>query len=712
MDYRLPGLDGVQATRAVREALPGRRRRLPHRLGQPARASTRCSRPARSPACARTRSLDDDRRGDSRRGAAAAALMELTAENTAIVLDSTADFPDGAAALPELARRPALRALRRRELPRLRRARPDEFYERLRTAPELPTTSQPTPGDFLAAYEELARLRADPLAAHRRRSSPARSRARGSRRRSSAASGCARSTRGRASAGDRDARARRSSGGSSAARPTRRSTPRRALPARARAALHRRHARVPRPRRPDRPGARDGRAAAEHQADPRRSRTARSSRSSACAATARRSSSSPRRFDGRPRDGPALRVGIAHADAPERRGGARRDGRATPAGRRRSRSRRRSARSSARTPGPGTVGLFWFDRRRRSRVVPSTRRSVPSTMLLPDATALRELDHPRLAAPPRRRGRERLEWRRPLPGVGPALEQKLAKLGLRSGPRPARAPAAPATRRRSPERRDRRPARRGGGGDRRRGRCASRSAARARGLAIVNARVADDSGEITAVWFNQAWLAEKLQPGHARAAARAAEAERLPRPLVRPERRRRDRRLRAGLPGERGADAASGCARSSSGRCPQRATCPTRCRRAEGARAACRSAPTRSSALHRPRSLEEARGGAEAARVRRAARAPGRPRARPRRREAAVAPALGEPGELRRALPRAAAVRAHRAPGARRSREIDRDLARDAADAAAAAGRRRLGQDGRRALRAAARGRGRTARAR
>jgi DegV family protein with EDD domain len=30
-----------------------------------------------------------------------------------------------------------------------------EFYERLRTAPELPTTSQPTPGDFLAAYEEL-----------------------------------------------------------------------------------------------------------------------------------------------------------------------------------------------------------------------------------------------------------------------------------------------------------------------------------------------------------------------------------------------------------------------------------------------------------------------------------------------------------------------------------------------------------------------------
>src|SRR5439155_17210598 len=34
-----------------------------------------------------------------------------------------------------------------------------------------------------------------------------------------------------------------------------------------------------------------------------------------------------------------------------------------------------------------------------------------------------------------------------------------------------------------------------------------------RRLAIVQARVADETGEVTAVWFNQAWLAEKLQPG-------------------------------------------------------------------------------------------------------------------------------------------------------------------------------------------------------
>jgi ATP-dependent DNA helicase RecG len=34
-----------------------------------------------------------------------------------------------------------------------------------------------------------------------------------------------------------------------------------------------------------------------------------------------------------------------------------------------------------------------------------------------------------------------------------------------------------------------------------------------RSLAIVQARVADASDEITAIWFNQAWLADKLQPG-------------------------------------------------------------------------------------------------------------------------------------------------------------------------------------------------------
>jgi ATP-dependent DNA helicase RecG len=98
-----------------------------------------------------------------------------------------------------------------------------------------------------------------------------------------------------------------------------------------------------------------------------------------------------------------------------------------------------------------------------------------------------------------------------LPGVGPVVAKRLARLGLRTigdllRHRPHRyEPAAPERRiadllaeeevaisgevRRTSVRR---PSRR---------------------LSIVQARVADSSGEITAVWFNQVWLAEKLQPG-------------------------------------------------------------------------------------------------------------------------------------------------------------------------------------------------------
>jgi len=82
--------------------------------------------------------------------------VNLSAENTAIVLDSTADFPDA----PE-------RFANWRVVPLYVRfgadsyrdyvdIGPAEFYERLRTAEELPTTSQPTPQDFRAAYDELA----------------------------------------------------------------------------------------------------------------------------------------------------------------------------------------------------------------------------------------------------------------------------------------------------------------------------------------------------------------------------------------------------------------------------------------------------------------------------------------------------------------------------------------------------------------------------
>ncbi len=99
-----------------------------------------------------------------------------------------------------------------------------------------------------------------------------------------------------------------------------------------------------------------------------------------------------------------------------------------------------------------------------------------------------------------------------LAGVGPAVTKKLAKLGLRTigdllSHRPFRyeaaAPEVPIADLLAGEEEVaiagevvrtsvRRPRRR---------------------LAIVQARIADESGEVTAVWFNQVWLAEKLKPG-------------------------------------------------------------------------------------------------------------------------------------------------------------------------------------------------------
>jgi DegV family protein with EDD domain len=82
--------------------------------------------------------------------------MNLTTENTAIVVDSTADFPDAPKEFPNWRVVPLYVRFGDESKRDYVDIGPDEFYARLRTAPELPTTSQPTPGDFLAAYEELA----------------------------------------------------------------------------------------------------------------------------------------------------------------------------------------------------------------------------------------------------------------------------------------------------------------------------------------------------------------------------------------------------------------------------------------------------------------------------------------------------------------------------------------------------------------------------
>jgi DegV family protein with EDD domain len=83
--------------------------------------------------------------------------MHLTAENTALVLDSTADFPEASERFPNWRIVPLYVRFGDDSLRDYVDLKPPEFYARLRGAAELPTTSQPTPGDFLAAYAKLDR---------------------------------------------------------------------------------------------------------------------------------------------------------------------------------------------------------------------------------------------------------------------------------------------------------------------------------------------------------------------------------------------------------------------------------------------------------------------------------------------------------------------------------------------------------------------------
>ncbi|HEY6960523.1 MAG TPA: DegV family protein [Gaiellaceae bacterium] len=82
--------------------------------------------------------------------------MTLTAENTAVVLDSTADFPDAPERFANFRVVPLYVRFGDESFKDYVDIDPARFYERLQAAAQLPTTSQPTPGDFLAAYEELA----------------------------------------------------------------------------------------------------------------------------------------------------------------------------------------------------------------------------------------------------------------------------------------------------------------------------------------------------------------------------------------------------------------------------------------------------------------------------------------------------------------------------------------------------------------------------
>jgi len=81
--------------------------------------------------------------------------MRLTAANTAVVLDSTADFPEAPTRFENFRVVPLYVRFGDESFKDGVEIGPELFYERLRTAAELPTTSQPTPGDFHTVYEEL-----------------------------------------------------------------------------------------------------------------------------------------------------------------------------------------------------------------------------------------------------------------------------------------------------------------------------------------------------------------------------------------------------------------------------------------------------------------------------------------------------------------------------------------------------------------------------
>lgn len=82
--------------------------------------------------------------------------MDLTTENTAVVLDSVSDYPEAPSRFPNM-RVVSLYVRFGDETYRdYVDLTPAEFYEKLRLSPVTPTTSQPTPQDFLAAYEDLS----------------------------------------------------------------------------------------------------------------------------------------------------------------------------------------------------------------------------------------------------------------------------------------------------------------------------------------------------------------------------------------------------------------------------------------------------------------------------------------------------------------------------------------------------------------------------
>jgi DegV family protein with EDD domain len=81
--------------------------------------------------------------------------VDLTSANTAIVVDSTADFPEAPQRYPNWRIVTLYVRFGDESFRDYVELGPGDFYARLRGSPVTPTTSQPTPGDFHTVYEEL-----------------------------------------------------------------------------------------------------------------------------------------------------------------------------------------------------------------------------------------------------------------------------------------------------------------------------------------------------------------------------------------------------------------------------------------------------------------------------------------------------------------------------------------------------------------------------
>ncbi len=82
--------------------------------------------------------------------------MQLTAENTAIVLDSTADYPFPERDHPNWRMVPLTVRFGEQSLRDYVEIQPSEFYRRLAASDELPRTAAPSPGAYLEVFDELA----------------------------------------------------------------------------------------------------------------------------------------------------------------------------------------------------------------------------------------------------------------------------------------------------------------------------------------------------------------------------------------------------------------------------------------------------------------------------------------------------------------------------------------------------------------------------